>query len=143
MRKSMAKLDLYRKFTNSLAIFVLLSIAWVGYELYFNASDPLSELWRISWIIPAFWSLLAFSLLVVICILWAPSSNPTRYAYAGETEDDYDEEALSLTTGVRVMAGVRVISDSGTMLERKEKKGSASTEIISDQREDPEEDKRE
>lgn len=66
-----------------------------------------------------------------------------RYAYAGETEDDYDEEALSLTTGVRVMAGVRVISDSGTMLERKEKKGSASTEIISDQREDPEEDKRE
>ncbi|KAJ8570938.1 hypothetical protein K7X08_037910 [Anisodus acutangulus] len=136
-RKSMAKLDLYRKFTNSLAIFVLLSIAWVGYELYFNASDPLSELWRISWIIPAFWSLLAFSLLVVVvCILWAPSSNPTRYAYSGETGDDYDEEAISLTTGVRV------IIDSGTKLERKEKKGSVSTDHVTDQREDPEEDKR-
>ncbi|XP_055806875.1 uncharacterized protein LOC129875607 [Solanum dulcamara] len=33
MRKSMAKLELYRKFTNSLAIFVLLSLAWVGYEV--------------------------------------------------------------------------------------------------------------
>ncbi|XP_052174267.1 uncharacterized protein LOC127789344 [Diospyros lotus] len=101
MRRSMAKLELYRKFTNSLAVFVLLSIAWIGYELYFNASDPLSELWRIAWIIPAFWTLLAFSLLVVICILWAPSSNPTRYAYAGETGDDFDEEAIALTTAVK------------------------------------------
>ncbi|WMV51740.1 hypothetical protein MTR67_045125 [Solanum verrucosum] len=105
-------------------------------QLYFNASDPLSELWRISWIIPAFWSLLAFSLLVVVCFLWAPSSNPTRYAYSGETADDYDEEAISLTTGVRV-------SDSGTKLERKEKKASVSTDLVTDQREDLEEDKRE
>ncbi|RAL52019.1 unnamed protein product [Cuscuta campestris] len=133
VRKSIAKLDLYRKFTNSLAIFVLLSIAWVGYELYFNASDPLGELWRFAWIIPAFWTLLAFSLLVVICVLWAPSRNPTRYAYSGETVDDLDEEAISLTSAVRVVVG-----DSGTMLERKEKKGPTSTE-----REDIEEDKRE
>lgn len=66
-----------------------------------------------------------------------------RYAYAGETEDDYDEEAISLTSGVRIMTGVRVIGDSGTTLERKEKKGSALTELVSDKREDPEEDKRE
>lgn len=56
-----------------------------------------------------------------------------RYAYSGETVDDYDEEAISLTTGVRA------ISDSGTKLERKEKKVSVST----DQRDDLEEDKRE
>ncbi|GFY82436.1 lung seven transmembrane receptor family protein [Actinidia rufa] len=79
MRKRLAKLELYQKFTNSLAVFLLLSIAWIGYELYFNASDPLSDLWKISWVIPAFWTLLALSLLVVICVLWAPSSNPTRY----------------------------------------------------------------
>ncbi|KAB2033390.1 hypothetical protein ES319_D04G014000v1 [Gossypium barbadense] len=78
IRRSMAKFALYRKFTNSLAISVLLSIAWVGYELYFNAADPLSELWQRAWIIPAFWNLLAFVLLVVICSLWAPSNNPTR-----------------------------------------------------------------
>lgn len=50
-------------------------------QLYFNASDPLSELWRFSWIIPAFWTVLAYCLLVVICVLWAPSRNPTRYAF--------------------------------------------------------------
>ncbi|CAK9144460.1 unnamed protein product [Ilex paraguariensis] len=137
MRRSMAKLELYRRFTNSLALFVLVSIAWVGYELYFNASDPLSELWRIAWIIPAVWTLLAFSLLVVICILWAPSRNPTRYAYSGETGDDFDEEAISLTSGVNV-AG-----DMATKLERKEKKGSSSTDHVTGIMEDFEEDKRE
>ncbi|RLN17038.1 transmembrane protein 87A [Panicum miliaceum] len=32
LRRSMAKLELYRKFTNSLAVSVLISIAWSGYE---------------------------------------------------------------------------------------------------------------
>ena len=31
--KRLAKLELYQKFTNSLAVFVLLSIAWIGYEV--------------------------------------------------------------------------------------------------------------
>ncbi|KAI5408562.1 hypothetical protein KIW84_054416 [Lathyrus oleraceus] len=78
-RRNLAKLEIYRKFTNTLAVSVLLSIAWIGFELYFNATDPLSELWQIAWIIPAFWSLLSYTLLLVICVLWAPSRNPTRY----------------------------------------------------------------
>ncbi|KAL3536617.1 hypothetical protein ACH5RR_005078 [Cinchona calisaya] len=136
-RKNVSKLELYRKFTNSLAVFVLLSIAWVGYELYFKASDPLSELWRIAWMIPAFWTLLEFFLLVVICVLWAPSNNPTRYAYSGETGDEYDEESISLTSGVKVVGEV------GIKLERKEKKGSsASVDQVTEAREDlDEEDK--
>ncbi|KAJ6369293.1 hypothetical protein OIU78_001622 [Salix suchowensis] len=97
MRRNMAKLELYRKFTNALAVSVLLSIAWIGFELYFNATDPLSELWQVAWVIPAFWTLLAYSLLVVICVLWAPSHNPTRYAYS--EGEDLDEEGISLTTG--------------------------------------------
>lgn len=97
MRRSVAKLDLYRKFTNTLAVSVLLSVAWIGYELYFNASDPLSELWERAWIIPAFWNVLSFILLAIICILWAPSHNPTRFAYSEETGDDFDEEGISLT----------------------------------------------
>ncbi|KAJ0520670.1 putative transmembrane protein GPR107/GPR108 [Helianthus annuus] len=139
MRRSIAKLEVYRKFTNALALFVLVSIAWIGYELYFNATDPISELWRIYWIIPAFWSLLAFSLLVVICILWAPSRNPTRYAYAGDTGDDYDEEAISLTTGVKVEGG----EVGTTVMERKEKKGLGSTDHLIGLTEDLAEDKRE
>lgn len=134
MRKNVSKLELYRKFTNSLAVFVLLSIAWVGYELYFKASDPLSELWRIAWIIPAFWTLLEFLLLVVICVLWAPSNDLTRYAYSGDTGDEFDEEAVSLTSGVKVTG------EMGSKLERKEKKGSsASVDQLTGLKEDPDE----
>lgn len=50
-------------------------------QLYFNATDPLSELWQRAWIVPAFWNVLSYVLLGVICILWAPSQNPTRYAF--------------------------------------------------------------
>lgn len=121
IRRSMVKFALYRKFTNSLAISVLLSIAWIGYELYFNAADPLSELWQRAWIIPAFWNLLAFVLLMVICILWAPSNNPTRYAYFEETGDDLEEEGISLTTSSVILAG-----ESATKLERKERKVSSA-----------------
>ncbi|KAG2317233.1 hypothetical protein Bca52824_020355 [Brassica carinata] len=99
IKRNMAKLELYRNFTNALAISVLFSIAWIGFELYFNASDPLSELWRMAWIIPAFWNLLSYGLLAVICILWAPSNNPTRYSYLAETGDEFEEEGISLTSG--------------------------------------------
>ncbi|TQD98622.1 hypothetical protein C1H46_015870 [Malus baccata] len=124
IRRSMAKLELYRKFTNSLAVSVLLSVAWIGYELYFNATDPLSELWRRAWVIPAFWTLLAYLLLAVICVLWAPSHNPTGYAYSEETTDDFDDEGISLTgSGVKVAGG-----DLATKLERKERKASSAAE---------------
>ncbi|KAJ1381689.1 Lung seven transmembrane receptor-like [Sesbania bispinosa] len=141
IRKSTAKLELYRKFTNSLAVTVLLSVLWIGYELYFNASDPLSELWRRAWIIPSFWTLLAYALLLVICILWAPSQNPTRYAYSEETGDDFDEEAITLTG-----SAVKVSGDMATMLERKERKTSVTSttdHLVFGLGEDREEDKRE
>lgn len=141
MRRSLAKLELYRKFTNSLAIFVVLSIAWIGYELYYNATDPLSELWRIAWIIPGFWALLAYSLLVVICILWAPSRNPTRYAYLEDSGDDFEEEGVALTnSGVMIAADTSIASK----LERKERKAPSSADhVFVGVREELEEDKRE
>ncbi|KAL1542052.1 transmembrane protein 87B [Salvia divinorum] len=135
IRRSMAKLELYRKFTNSLAISILLSVAWIGYELYFNASDPLSESWRRAWIISAFWALLAFILLVVICVLFAPSNNPTRYVH--ETGED-DEEGISLTG-----AGVVVGGELTSKVERKERKASIASDHVFGLGEDVEEDKRE
>ncbi|KAA8533966.1 hypothetical protein F0562_031483 [Nyssa sinensis] len=138
IRRSMAKLELYRKFTNSLAVSVLLSVAWIGYELYFNATDPLSEWWQRAWIIPAFWTLLAYLLLVVICVLWAPSHNPTRFAYSEEMGDDLEEEGISLTG-----SGVKVAGDLATKVERKERKVSLATDHVFGLGEDLEEDKRE
>ncbi|KAH0465505.1 hypothetical protein IEQ34_005608 [Dendrobium chrysotoxum] len=134
VRRSVAKLDLYRKFTNSLAVSVLLSVAWIGYELYFNATDPLSELWQRAWIISAFWNVLSYILLGVICFLWAPSQNPTRYAYSEEMGDDFDEEGISLTSGAKV------VGDMANKLERKERKASDHVFGLGDEHE---EDKRE
>ncbi|XP_072976484.1 uncharacterized protein [Typha angustifolia] len=134
-RRSIAKLDLYRKFTNSLAASVLISVLWIGYELYFNATDPLSELWQRAWIIPAFWNLLSYALLAIICILWAPSHNPTRYAYSEDTGDDFDEEGVSLTG-----SAAKGIGDIVNKLERKERKAADHVFGLGD---DLEEDKRE
>jgi len=53
-------------------------LVFVLNQLYFNATDPLSELWQRAWIIPSFWNVLSYALLAIICILWSPSRNPTE-----------------------------------------------------------------
>ncbi|MCO5579709.1 hypothetical protein L7F22_033568 [Adiantum nelumboides] len=35
-RRMVAKLELYKKFTNILALFVIIYVAWIGYEIYFK-----------------------------------------------------------------------------------------------------------
>ncbi|RZC89983.1 hypothetical protein C5167_029049 [Papaver somniferum] len=96
-KRMTAKLDIYRKFTNSLAVAVIVSVAWFCYELYFKSNDIYNEQWRSAWIIPAFWHVLSFSLLCVICALWAASQNSMRYAYSNEGAEEFDnEDALTL-----------------------------------------------
>lgn len=53
-------------------------ISWLQ-QVYFKATDPFNERWRSAWIITAFWDILAFALLSVICYLWAPSQSSQRY----------------------------------------------------------------
>ncbi|PIA27214.1 hypothetical protein AQUCO_08200021v1 [Aquilegia coerulea] len=77
-KRSSVKLDIYRKFSNALALSVIASVVWIGYEVYFKATDPFSERWQSAWIITAFWDVLAFLLLCVICYLWAPSQSSQR-----------------------------------------------------------------
>ncbi|CAM8949869.1 unnamed protein product [Rhodiola kirilowii] len=89
-RRMMVKLDIYRKFTNALAVAVVVSVGWTCYELYFKANDMYNEHWQNAWVIPAFWQILSFSLLFVICVLWAPSQNSTRYAYSDDATEDFD-----------------------------------------------------
>ncbi|XP_068635330.1 uncharacterized protein [Aristolochia californica] len=133
-RRSSVKLDIYRKFTNALAVAVIASVAWIGFEVYFKATDPFSERWQNAWVITAFWDVLAFGLLCVICFLWAPSLNAQRYAYSEELGDELDEEAQSLTKGS---------SEGDLSLVKQEKDrsiGGTDVFILEDQ---PEEDKRE
>ncbi|GJR50083.1 hypothetical protein Tco_1400604 [Tanacetum coccineum] len=70
--------------------------------------------------------------------VWNSARTETRYAYGGDTGDDYDEEALSLTTGVKVDGG-----EVGMVVERKEKKGLGSTDHLIGLTEDLAEDKQE
>ena len=42
----MAKLELYRKFTNTLAVIVVVSIAWIGYEV---SLAPLNVDYLVDW----------------------------------------------------------------------------------------------
>lgn len=95
-KRSSVKLDIYRQFSNALAITVIASVAWIGYEVYFKATDPFNERWQGGWIITAFWDILAFGLLCVICYLWAPSQTSQRYAYSDARGEDEDEETESL-----------------------------------------------
>ncbi|KAJ7951485.1 Transmembrane protein like [Quillaja saponaria] len=96
-RRIMVKLDIYRKFTNALAVAVIVSVGWICYELYFKSRDIYNERWQNAWIIPAFWQVLSFSLLCVICTLWAPSQNSTRYAYSDDASEEFDRDETSLT----------------------------------------------
>lgn len=92
-RRMTAKLEIYRKFTNALAIAVIVSVGWIFYELYFKSNDVYNEHWQNAWIIPVFWQVVSFSLLCVICALWAPSQNSMRYAYSSEDADeDFDKD---------------------------------------------------
>eukprot|EP00245_Coleochaete_scutata_P015196 TRINITY_DN6678_c0_g1_i1.p1 TRINITY_DN6678_c0_g1~~TRINITY_DN6678_c0_g1_i1.p1 ORF type:complete len:547 (-),score=115.02 TRINITY_DN6678_c0_g1_i1:697-2337(-) len=99
VRRQTAKLDLYRKFTNSLAVAVVVSVAWIGYEMYLKVFDRFNERWQSDWITLAFWHVLTFVMLCIICYLWAPSQNSTRYAYSEEVGEEFeDEEAVALTS---------------------------------------------
>ncbi|KAM7471881.1 hypothetical protein LguiA_010064 [Lonicera macranthoides] len=122
-RRMMAKLDIYRKFTNALAVAVLVSVGWICYELYFKSTDVYNEQWQNAWIIPAFWQVVSFSLLCIICALWAPSQNSMRYAYSDDGSDEFDkDDSLTLikpspmpAKDVRSSAEVRSLhSDNGS-----------------------------
>ncbi|CAN6167082.1 unnamed protein product [Urochloa humidicola] len=94
-RRLLAKLEIYRKFAIALIVSVLVSVGWIGYEIYFKSTDVFNERWQYAWIIPAFWHVLSFSLLCVICYLWVPSQNSMRFAYdASEFFDRKDNLSL-------------------------------------------------
>ncbi|XP_042499413.1 transmembrane protein 87B-like [Macadamia integrifolia] len=133
-KRSAAKLDIYRKFSNALAVAVIASVAWIGYEVYFKATDPFSEWWQSAWIITAFWDVLAFALLCVICYLWGPSQSSQRYAYSEEVEEFGDEEAQSLTRGT---------PEGDLSLVKQQKNGKNVEDDDFDPEDDTEEDKRE
>ncbi|MED6119527.1 hypothetical protein PIB30_012718 [Stylosanthes scabra] len=137
-KRSSVKLDIYRKFSNALAVTVISSVAWIGYEVYFKATDPFNERWQSAWIITAFWDILAFGLLCVICYLWAPSQSSQRYAYSEEVGEGLDdEEAQALTKGKHEGQGGEL------SMVKQEKNVGRDAQFDEDDESEEEEDKRE
>lgn len=95
-RNATGKLQLYRRFTNALAAWVWVSIAWAVYELYSKVADQYNEHWRTHWVTSDFWHVLNFAFLCVIAFLWRPSANAQRFAYS-----ELDDEDMSVESGKR------------------------------------------
>ncbi|KAJ3673197.1 hypothetical protein LUZ60_006571 [Juncus effusus] len=91
-RKMTAKLEMYRKFTNALIVATVVSLGWIGFEVYFRSTDIYNEQWKTAWVIPALWQVISFSVLCVICNLWSPSQNSVRFAHSDDGIEDFDHE---------------------------------------------------
>eukprot|EP00658_Telonema_sp_P-2_P025582 TRINITY_DN202_c0_g4_i1.p1 TRINITY_DN202_c0_g4~~TRINITY_DN202_c0_g4_i1.p1 ORF type:complete len:347 (-),score=98.25 TRINITY_DN202_c0_g4_i1:233-1273(-) len=80
-RKQTMKLSLYRKFLAVVAVCLLLSLAWVLFQMYFLWSNTMDEHWQYLWVFDAYWNVLTFVVLLTIMVLWKPSSSSMNYAY--------------------------------------------------------------
>ena len=94
-RRQAAKLDLYRAYTNLLAVAAVISVLWIGYEMYFKVTDSFNERWQSDWVTGAFWHVLNLALIMGICKLWQPADTAAQFGhegYAGERDDWEDSE---------------------------------------------------
>lgn len=89
-RRATAKLGLYRKFTNALAVSVWAGVAWAGYEAYARVADSAGESWRSAWVLPGFWVALD---LAVTCAVAA------RFAYSEADAAEYEWEQAEKGNG--------------------------------------------
>ncbi|GAQ77593.1 hypothetical protein KFL_000010420 [Klebsormidium nitens] len=142
-RRQGAKLDLYRKFTNALAVSVLISIAWIAYEMWFKVTDQLNERWQSDWILQAFWQVLNGGILAVICYLWAPTHNATRFAYGDDSVDDMDEEEVALTKVTQAQSKDKEAATDSKAAAGKPSKSAVKTDVFSLEDDDVEEGKTE
>lgn len=72
---------LCRRFTNTLAVMVWISVAWIAYEMYYKVTDQYNEHWQWDWITSDFWHILNLVFLCVLCFLFRPSPLSTRFSY--------------------------------------------------------------
>ena len=89
-RRAAAKLDLYRRFTNALAVMVWASIAFTAYETYAKVTDPFAARWRLEWVHTAFWVALDAAFTAAVALLFRPCPAAARFAYSeADAESGY------------------------------------------------------
>ena len=91
-RRQHAKLALYRQFTETIALLVVVSVAWQAFSTFLAVADGAERyrtrapFWRWEWTARAGWIAIEVGVTAATCVLWRPSSAPERYAYR-ELED--------------------------------------------------------
>ena len=90
-RRATAKLGLYRKFTNALAVSVWASVAWAGYEAYARVADSAGERWRSAWVLPGFWVALDLAVTCAVAALFRPCAAASRFAYSEADADEWEQ----------------------------------------------------
>jgi len=91
-RRQSAKLLLYRRFSYVLITSIVISGAWVLWQMVAIVTDNLDDRWATLWIFDAFWHVLHFGILLVIAYLWSPNKNNLQYAYMDELGQEEDQE---------------------------------------------------
>lgn len=93
LRKNYVKLSMYNHFAYTLIFAIIATvgfITWVFVALEYPSEMCLTD-WREVWLRDCFWHVLFAFILLVIMIIWRPSSNRSRFAYSLVTDADDDE----------------------------------------------------
>ncbi|THG05494.1 hypothetical protein TEA_020377 [Camellia sinensis var. sinensis] len=104
-------------------------------RVYFKGTDPFNERWQSAWMITAFWDILAYLLLCVICYLWAPSQSSQRYAYSDKMREESDDDEAQSLCRESPNGDINLVK-----VQRKEK-NAESTDVFNLEDDDSEEDK--
>lgn len=103
VRRNVAKLALYKHFTNVLIFAVLASLVFMVWSAVEHKLAECVIDWKELWMDDAFWQMLFSTILLVIIVLFRPSNNAVKYAFQplpdndedGDGGDDQDEVIMT------------------------------------------------
>lgn len=93
LRRNTTKLSFYNHLIYAITFAIVVGIIFMLWSIIYMNSSPCIQNWRELWLNDAFWHILFTFLLIVIIILWRPSTNPERLFYGVVyDEDDFEPE---------------------------------------------------
>ena len=94
LRRNTTKLSFYNHLIYTIAFSIVVGIIFMLWSIIYLKASVCLQNWKELWLDDAFWHILFTFILVVIMILWRPSTNPDRlfYAVVYDEEDDFEPE---------------------------------------------------
>ena len=94
LRRNTTKLAFYNHLIYTIAFAIVVGIIFMLWSVIYLKASVCLQNWKELWLDDAFWHILFTFILIVIMILWRPSTNPERlyYAVVYDEEDDFEPE---------------------------------------------------